>query len=685
MAATTTHHQRNGGWAGVVHQQPSSSSSTSGNTSKTSASVQQQHQQQVLTSVHLHDITMAVATNQRKRQHPTSSSSDDDERATPSSSSSTTAAHSSRQVMAAVQRLRQRIVSAGSSPDHDDHDVDGVSTRAYIHTDAANFTTRRPSHDSIVSEEMASYPGSPPMQRLTASSPPPPRAPPATTTTHRGSEPSLYEAIFGSNVARRLHSRDPARATTPPPSTAPTLPQTPKRQDARGSPFTSPAHHRPGISAKLHHLSSLPQLGSPERARRGGPPAGIDPHNSPSREAMEREEEMAFSHPRQAFVVYSPGGRGPRTPSTPKKRRRIDVDSLPPPPRLAQGQESRYHEGREETDRVAGVLAALADERNRLTPSSARGSRPPTTPTQPQRLPITPTRHQDSPGGTFADPSSITPRRARVNTNNANSSTSGPGAPPVTPHTEGDALAANVLLGFASSPQPQQGHQSQATGHGHPGTPSLLDSLERRKSTAPTWGRNVGGGGGGGGGGTLFEACHSGVLQPAAKISPPTYSYGGHSRSHTGPSASSSRPRLPTVDESSTSPAQQEQPRTPSPTPSSHSVLSTPRTPHTTSNCFAYSEFVNVSPSPQPRSRGPSASGARFVSFADGDGWDDGAGQEVVLTPGAFEQAGSPVIRRYRGLSFDPATASPTLSSGQRQRKRSNVNGGRGLGFDFAP
>lgn len=447
-------------------------------------------------------------------------------------------------------------------------------------------------------------------------------------------EPCLYKAIFGPSVARQLQAATSAAT----PKTPPRTPVSHSRRTFRlssSSPssraLTPSPSFRSGVSARLHHLSSLPQLGSPERARRGGPPVGTDPHNEPSQAVIEHEEEMAFSHPHQSFVVYSPKRRGTSQISVSPRRKRQRI--LQSPGRQEDGRpavntvDSRLEKpieapqstlpngnpatplahdlgltphGRRSRQSSANVLTPCRAPRLRVQhshlyeidaendkqcahESEGQGEQP--------LLALTPPRRKSS----FADPSSITPRRAKIVATTHTDQLSAranaldgehfrmtPGssrwAPlPNTPVSEGDALAANVLLGFSNSPTPPQSRKS---------TPSALTASLERSRDAGSPNRRI-------------------LAQPPAQRE----SARAPDQSEPCGGAKAASPNLAKCP-----------PRTPSPTPSVNSVIpETPKTPNT-SSAFAYSEFVNVSPSPQPRSRGPSG---RFVNFAEGSSWDD--------------------------------------------------------------
>lgn len=227
------------------------------------------------------------------------------------------------------------------------------------------------------------------------------------------------------------------------------------------------------------------------------------------------------------------------------------------------------HGGRAETDHVASMLAVWPEE------GRSQSVMPVT---------LTPTGKVSS--SSFADPSSITPRRAGGVTGVHSSSTEGPYGGSQQPNeghsisprhrgavsaavSEGDALAVKVLLGFSNSPTHRQSGQF---------TPlSLLAEASN-------------------GAGDLRERF---------------------ARATCGTESSSGD----IVDRPSNGSTRASQlPRTPSPTPSvTSAVPETPKTPNT-SSAFAYSEYVNVSPSPQPRNRGPSG---RCIKFPEGSGWDD--------------------------------------------------------------
>lgn len=318
------------------------------------------------------------------------------------------------------------------------------------------------------------------------------------SSSHSTPQPSLYEAVFGAQIAAQLHQAAAVtEPKTPPPCSqgsfqlnmsysggTPLTPRTPRSGTAIG------------MSARLHKLSCTPQLGSPERARRGGPPVGVDPHNSPSPQHLQREDELAFAHPHQSYVILSPSRRGVvrkaiSSPAlSPSKRQRRNYDALRASP-LARDQDP--------DSVVVGMLATMAEERNKSRAT-------------------TPTSSQGHPA--FADPRSITPRRARVMASmmppNASAAPSA-GSPPLLavtpptrpvplpssdgalhgakPNTEGNTnKEADLLLYLANSPTARQrsssrdvqqhlpatpSRSSTTKAHDHQ-TPSLLDSLERR-------------------------------------------------------------------------------------------------------------------------------------------------------------------------------------------------------------
>ncbi|PWN18668.1 hypothetical protein BCV69DRAFT_69813 [Microstroma glucosiphilum] len=370
-----------------------------------------------------------------------------------------------------------------------------------------------------------------------------PSAPPAPSA-----EPSLYAAVFGPQVASKLHE---AIATstpkTPPQDHINSFAFSTPRRNASSAITPSPSTSRSpygrngltglGVSARLHAISLLPQLGSPERARRGGPPVGTDPHNSPSRAQLQREELLAHAHPHQSWLLLGRDERS-RSPSLDAreghsgsaKRRRVDEanwsssahqqpltpsrhgvlsNGHPATPlakdlglmsgvRSRQPSHSTPHRVRfssplqepatnEETDRVAGVLYAISERNKREKAQSNATLGPAFSPTL---TATTPTRKQE---GRFADPSSITPRRARM-ANHGGSAIRRPSTPPN--HDEGDDSSANLLLFLAGSPTAPEnkrrmlGEDSSSgltPGHsgGHLGaTPSLLSSLDRKRSSA---------------------------------------------------------------------------------------------------------------------------------------------------------------------------------------------------------
>lgn len=556
--------------------------------------------------------------------------------------SPTNAEKATDDVMAAAERLRLRILSAGAaaanaaisagSDDDDQHqghqrpfsstraNVNGLRIAAAAASSSSQsspvFSAREWPHSSQPTSSPSSTPSAS-LQALPttsydkgAATPPGRSHTQSATSSSPRDEPSLYAAVFGPSVARQLEAAASAATPKTPPQTPSTRHSfsflTPSSASLKtpGSPTSRRFTPRLGLSAKLHQLSSMPQLGSPDRSRHGGPPAGVDPHNEPTQDVLDREEEMAFAHPHQSFVLYQPSpGRASPSYSGQKRKHSIndnEDDVLPPlrsgplTPRrkripsqnnasgllpnghpatpLAQGlglagdgRRSRQssanvstprrhpqassaasrpsHGGREETDRVAGMLAALVDERESRTPD-----RPASSP--------------------FADPSSITPRRAR------------PPAQSGRMVSEGDALAANVLLGFSASPARSDPTASTAA------SPVLPPKSPR-------------------------------LSQPLNTLTP----------------TRQPRSRCTTADGA---------PRTPSPTPSAASAVpETPRTPNTNA-AFAYSDFVNVSPSPRPRSRGTSG---RFVDFAEGEGWSEG--EEVVDGPGFANHARRRSSRGY--------------------------------------
>jgi hypothetical protein len=380
-----------------------------------------------------------------------------------------------------------------------------------------------------------------PSQRLQSL---PPAAPASTA------EPSLYAAVFGPQVASKLHE---AIATstpkTPPRDHVNTFAFSTPRRNASSALTPSPSTSRSpygrngvagvGVSARLHAISSLPQLGSPERARRGGPPVGSDPHNSPSRAHLQREELLAHAHPHQSWLLLGRDS-GSRSPSLDAreahagsaKRKRVDEvgwssnahqpltpskhgvlsNGHPATPlakdlglmsgaRSRQPSHSTPHRVRfssplqepatnEETDRVAGVLYAIS-ERNKREKAHSQPHATLGPAFSPTLTATTPTKKQE---GRFADPSSITPRRARM-ASHGGTAIRRPSTPPN--HDEGDDSSANLLLFLAGSPNAPEskrrmlGEEASSGGltpghsSGHAGaTPSLLSSLDRRRSSA---------------------------------------------------------------------------------------------------------------------------------------------------------------------------------------------------------
>lgn len=642
-------------------------------------------------------------------------------------------------------------------------------------------------------------------------------------------EPSLYAAVFGPQVASKLQE---AIATstpkTPPRDHLNTFAFSTPRRNASSAITPSPSTSRSpygrngvagvGVSARLHAISSLPQLGSPERARRGGPPVGTDPHNSPSKAQLQREELLAHAHPHQSWLLLGRDGRS-RSPSLDAreahlgsaKRKRIDeadwssTGNQPSTPsrhgvlsnghpatplakdlglmsgaRSRQPSHSTPHRVRfssplqepatnEETDRVAGVLYAISERNKREKAHSDATLGPAFSPTL---TATTPTKKQE---GRFADPSSITPRRARM-ASHGGLAIRRPSTPPN--HDEGDDSSANLLLFLAGSPNAPEnkrrmlGHESggglapgHSGGHGHAGaTPSLLSSLDRRRPSAsarkalfdddedglarhrrlpaqsggsPTPGRSAR---------MLQPSSIIGALRDAkrheeggavkdgsrpASDSPITPPHSNRLKPMQIPSASASgqldggssstssqpvetppytpfKPSQPSEElaapSRSLSPSQVHgrahtrllsgqplpPPRTPSPAPSE----SAPRTPHTPNQhaaggagSFAYSEFVNVSPSPKPRSRATSERGVFLgrtpklgSAFASASA-SAGAGQmeeEMLLTPGPFSGAvsssgGGSVPRRRASATANGSPgmpATPSRSSGDGGRRK---------------
>lgn len=309
--------------------------------------------------------------------------------------------------------------------------------------------------------------------------------------------PSLYEAVFGSQIALQLHNAAAIAQPKTPPATS-------QRSFQLGTPAAALTPRTPrsaaamGLSARLHRLSSTPQLGSPERARRGGPPVGIDPHNSPTPQHLQREDELAFSHPHQSYVILSPS-----------KRKAGVIRKATSSPALSPSKRQRRAAPAGEDDSIIGMLASMAEERTR-----SRAATPTRTPTRSRGTSAAAAADEH----TFADPRSITPRKARVMMsmmppNGADTGASGqapvtpPSRPIALPAGDGvgtarpldDDKEANLLLYLANSPTVRQPQQSTPRSHGHPATPtrsvassstpgqqyytpSLLDTLERRNS-----------------------------------------------------------------------------------------------------------------------------------------------------------------------------------------------------------
>lgn len=320
-------------------------------------------------------------------------------------------------------------------------------------------------------------------------------------------EPNLYALIFGSALpqvaaARRNDAARPAHAPAP---AAAAVPSTPPR--AR--------HVRAGSAARLHAIASSPQLGSP--ARTGGSgllPPRWDPHNDPKPSVRAAEEAAAaqvqyIRTPTLGKPYASTGYAGsPVQPPNSHSRR--------PSGRLANGHEAtslahdlglvpgasrarpvghphpafspprppgphrfadESHDQRE-TDRVAALLAAMADTRTSPAVSNARHS---SGPSNNSSGAVT------RPNGTFADPNSITPRRARTTTGyNVSSSRSVEASSPRldesgertrssdTGAQDDGGEAAQLLLFLGSSPSPAGPSTTRAR---FPGTtPSLLSS-----------------------------------------------------------------------------------------------------------------------------------------------------------------------------------------------------------------
>lgn len=565
----------------------------------------------------------------------------------------------------AVQRLRQRIASSDGYP------LTSKTAAAQMTPDAASQASieglkRAASRCGSTIESYEGRQASLPRSRQVSGSSTPAAAPSAANVNaaqaSSSSTPSLYETVFGPQVARQLQA-----------AVAVDTPKTPPPPSDRAFFASTPGSSgRSGLSARLHAISSTPQLGSPERARRGGPPVGIDPHNAPSQEHLEREDELAFAHPRQSWVVSS--SKSPSAarsyhgshhgllqpsirPQTPSKRGRLQ-SSGGAPTSLAQGlgitgsggprarnpsthstpnrvrfsmdaQSSpslrQAPQTSEETDRVAEMLVAMADKRKRDQEGEESSDHVFSTPTKRQ--------------ATWADPSSITPRRAKLAAGPASSTlmhrqdSSDAGAT-----SDNDSRkSANLLLYLAGSPNRSsnaRSHQRSATSNGE-GSSQVASPLARRASMAAT----------------------PSELEPALELKAGPRTTDSRSPPITPPQSDRLRPAVPSrsvaaagqsevadtppatphlaIEEGSAAfvtPSRRRRqfsqnpdgtPRTPSPVPS---VSSNPRTPHTPhQSAFAYSEFVNVSPSPQPRSRGPSG---RFTQdghphFEEGASWDD--------------------------------------------------------------
>ena len=392
-------------------------------------------------------------------------------------------------------------------------------------------------------------------------------------------------------------------------------------------PASSPSVSRyPGTASLLDKAASSPQLGSPERKN-----GRFDWHNNPSPEMVERERRLAAEDKIFVLPASSPT-RHRKTPSaatmllaSPRRARFHSHGSGPttflpnghPASSLAQGlgitaprtPRSRQasalgrqvmnaplgaevEQDQDERDRVASTLAMMAESRHAGSDSSGSGSDRPRTP-PPLLMPSTPRKDG------FAHPESITPVRGhRRNV----SWTSSRDVPQRAKTPEDEGAAAMYLLHFANSPSPAGATRSQARFEGSTPTHSLratdddLVSSGKRKLRSPP-------------------------------ITPPPSGRSKHQKRIDGEHASVMPPDgLPQTPPAAVYGMDLQAPKTPPP-------LIHPSTPQAPGTDFSYADFVNVSPSPNPRSirrtpRGPptgadktpsrgSASRARFLDYND--------------------------------------------------------------------
>jgi hypothetical protein len=321
-------------------------------------------------------------------------------------------------------------------------------------------------------------PAHPGLGRLNSSSPSPSNAAFSTPSRSSGQEPNLYALVFGEC------------GLPTPPESARRSKQGGERQQADPTTPTRPA--RVASSMTLYTLASSPQLGSSARlggSGRLGP--HWDPHNDPAPpHGRTRTPSVPHSpaHGRQRTITGgtlanghaatplahglglargAPGARPVVPPSlvaharsassTPQMRRASLVDTA----------EQR------ETDRQAARLLAAAHSHKspalHTPPRAANGGGATT-----------------RANGTFADPNSITPRRARNSNAGLPDSATQMRARVATTEdfvsrlTYDESEAAQVLSSLHSSPSPQLASHSRFAG----ATPSLSSGDSRRGSLA---------------------------------------------------------------------------------------------------------------------------------------------------------------------------------------------------------
>ncbi|SPO36139.1 uncharacterized protein PSFLO_01610 [Pseudozyma flocculosa] len=430
-------------------------------------------------------------------------------------------------------------------------------------------------------------------------------------------------------------------------------------------------------------------------------------------------------------------GLGISAPRTPRSRYnsaagRQAVPHLPPGQQMDQDQEER--------DRVASTLAMMAEDRaaaKQTDSSGSGGSSSGGGGSERQALPATPRK------GGFADPGSITPVRAgshrghRRNVSWANPSDSLhaqqrsqrqhlEAAQPDRPKTperrinDDDEGAAHYLLYLASSPSPAGATRSTARFEG--ATPSLhplrsttggLNGLQ--DAAEPT-------------NGSVAPASSNESDSPSSEaakrkrdsegrmpITPPSSGRARHQRNPLRPLESLSS--SDTSDQSSHQPPQlgsppRTPPRTAAPLPRGPDVanassalydwsgdaapktpppLMQPHTPQAPGSEFSYAEFVNVSPSPKPRTVGrtPGTSGRAWTD-AHGLGRAPTSGSGADGTPSRGTASRGRFLHRYDDEWNEDAwdSAATTLTPGPAAKvlaRHSRTSSSASIGSNPAP